>query len=120
MSLGDIAHITRGYIDPSEAKMFTNGVPSLGLAVSLREGGDISRLGVEVDALLARLRTAYPIGVDLEVRDPMVNPPARDRADDRAPAGFGVLGDVAERVLQHLLDDLRAVRLVAFDVDAAR
>ncbi len=67
VALGDIARVTRGYIDPPEAKMFTNGVPSLGLAVSLREGGDISRLGAEVDALLSRLRAAYPIGVDLEV-----------------------------------------------------
>lgn len=67
VSLGDLARITRGYIDPPEAMMFTNGVPSLGLAVSLREGGDISRLGVEVEALLGRLRTAYPIGVDFEV-----------------------------------------------------
>ncbi len=65
--LGDIAHIARGYIDPPSAKMFTNGAPSLGLAVSLRDGGDISRLGMEVDVLLSRLRTAYPIGVDLEV-----------------------------------------------------
>ncbi len=65
--LGDIARITRGYIDPPSAKMFTNGVPSLGLAVSLREGGDISRLGLEVGALLARFRTAYPVGVDFEV-----------------------------------------------------
>jgi multidrug efflux pump subunit AcrB len=65
--LGDLARITRGYIDPPSAKMFTNGVPSLGVAVSLREGGDISRLGIEVDALLGRLRTAYPIGVDFEV-----------------------------------------------------
>ena len=67
VSLGDVARITRGYIDPPDAKMFTNGIPSLGLAISLREGGDISRLGVEVDALLSRLRSAYPIGVDLEV-----------------------------------------------------
>ena len=65
--LGDIARITRGYIDPPSAKMFTNGVPSLGLAVSLREGGDISRLGLEVGALLARFRTAYPVGVDFEM-----------------------------------------------------
>ena len=65
--LGDIAHIARGYIDPPSAKMFTNGVPSLGLAVSLRDGGDISRLGVEVELLLSRLRAAYPIGVDLEI-----------------------------------------------------
>jgi multidrug efflux pump len=65
--LGDIARITRGYIDPPSAKMFTNGAPSLGLAISLREGGDISRLGTEVNALLSRLRAAYPIGVDFEV-----------------------------------------------------
>ena len=64
--LGDIAHIARGYIDPPSAKMFTNGAPSLGLAVSLRDGGDISRLGMEVDVLLSRLRTAYPIGVDFD------------------------------------------------------
>jgi multidrug efflux pump subunit AcrB len=67
VSLGDVARITRGYIDPPDAKMFTNRIPSLGLAVSLRDGGDISRLGVEAEGLLARVRTAYPIGVDIEV-----------------------------------------------------
>jgi len=67
VSLGDVARITRGYIDPPQAMMFTNGASSLGLAVSLREGGDISRLGVEADTLLARLRAAYPVGVGFEV-----------------------------------------------------
>jgi multidrug efflux pump subunit AcrB len=67
VALGDIAEVRRGYIDPPEARMFTGGVPSLALAVSLREGGDISRLGAQVRELLSRLRGAYPIGIDFRV-----------------------------------------------------
>ena len=65
--LGHVAEITRGYVDPARTKVTFNGDPSLVLAVSLREGGNIINLGEAVKEKLERFRVAYPIGVDFEI-----------------------------------------------------
>ncbi len=62
--LGDLAHIYRGTVDPPSSLMHTNGERSLGLAVSMREGGNVTELGDEVTALLDRLPAVYPHGLD--------------------------------------------------------
>jgi multidrug efflux pump len=67
MQLNDIVTIRRGYIDPPASKMRFSGRPALGLAISLREGGNMVRLGEQVRPLLQRLRAAYPWGVELDV-----------------------------------------------------
>lgn len=65
--LEDLAWITRGYIDPPESRMHYMGDPCLGLAVSLREGGDILRLGKDVKELIRRLQGVYPIGIEFDL-----------------------------------------------------
>lgn len=62
--LQDIATVTRGYIDPPDTKMRTSGAPSLGLAISMREGGSMLKLGEEVRVLIDRKRSIYPIGIE--------------------------------------------------------
>ncbi len=64
--LEDLASITRGYIDPPESRMHYMGVPCLGLAVNLREGGDILRLGRDVRDLIRRLQGVYPVGIEFD------------------------------------------------------
>ena len=64
--LQDIATVTRGYIDPPRTRMRMNGEPALGLAVSLREGGNILELGKAVREVIARAQSVYPIGVEFE------------------------------------------------------
>lgn len=64
--LGDITNIFRGYIDPPSVKMRANNEPSLALAVSMRDGGNITRLGEQINALIPRLKQAYPIGVEFD------------------------------------------------------
>jgi multidrug efflux pump subunit AcrB len=66
LELGDLTRITRGTVDPPSSLMTTTGERSLGLAVSMRQGGNVSELGVAVRALLDRLPAAYPIGLDFE------------------------------------------------------
>lgn len=65
--LEDAAEITRGYVDPPSGKVRANGEPALALAVSVRRGGSVVALGEEIEALLARVRNQYPLGVDLEI-----------------------------------------------------
>ena len=65
--LGDLASIKRSYIDPSTIKVSYNTQPTLVLAISLREGGNIINLGAAVEEKVTRFRAVYPIGVDFEI-----------------------------------------------------
>lgn len=64
--LQDLVDISRGYVDPPETRMRLNGEPALGLAVSLREGGNILDLGVAVRGVIERARSVYPVGIEFE------------------------------------------------------
>ena len=64
--LGDIARVYRGSIDPANTKMHSSGVPGLGLAVSLREGGKITVLGGKIQTLIQDLQSTYPHGVSFD------------------------------------------------------
>lgn len=64
--LGDIASVRRGYVDPAESLMHTSGIPSLGLAISMKEGGNIIRLGEMVKATVERARGEFPAGVEFD------------------------------------------------------
>ncbi len=48
--LGDIATVTRGYVDPPQQKMRWQGKEALGLGVTMVKGGDVIELGHGLDA----------------------------------------------------------------------
>ncbi|MBW1901747.1 MAG: efflux RND transporter permease subunit [Deltaproteobacteria bacterium] len=62
--LEDIADIYRGYIDPPQNKMLVSGEPCLGLAISMREDGNIINFGRKIKTLVETLQTIYPIGIE--------------------------------------------------------
>lgn len=63
--LSDIAKVTRGYIEPSESKMFFNGQAAIGIAVSMEEGGNILTLGEDLAAVTAALKQELPAGLEI-------------------------------------------------------
>jgi multidrug efflux pump len=63
--LGDVARIYRGYTDPVESKMHFDGKDAIGLAIAMREGGDVIRMGRDLDAAVARVQAAMPVGVEI-------------------------------------------------------
>ncbi len=63
--LGDIAKVARSYVDPSEPKMFYNGVPAIGLAVSMEKGGNILTLGEKLQETVAHVQKDLPVGLEL-------------------------------------------------------
>ncbi|NIM20448.1 MAG: AcrB/AcrD/AcrF family protein [Candidatus Latescibacteria bacterium] len=65
--LEDVAKIYRGYIDPPTSKMRSSGMPCLGLAINLREGGNIIALGEKVKENIQRLQGLYPIGIEFDI-----------------------------------------------------
>ena len=65
LRLGDIADIRRGFADPSAPKMRFMGQDAIGLAVAMKNGGDIIRLGKTLDAEFERLQKTLPLGMEL-------------------------------------------------------
>lgn len=63
--LGDVARVRRGTIEPAAPGMRYLGQDAIGLAVSMVEGGDILRLGRDLDAALPGLRQELPVGLEL-------------------------------------------------------
>ncbi len=63
--LDDVARVWRGFSDPPAPKMRFMGEDAIGLAVSMRDGGDILQLGKALDAKLAHLQQSLPVGMQL-------------------------------------------------------
>jgi multidrug efflux pump len=63
--LGDIADVKRGVVEPATSKMRFNGREAIGLAVSMRKGGDVIRLGEQLGATVAHVQANLPVGVQI-------------------------------------------------------
>lgn len=64
LRLADIATVRRGYADPPRPLFRTNGEPAIGLAIAMREGGDILQLGRNIDAAMAKITAELPLGIE--------------------------------------------------------
>ncbi len=65
--LSDIAEIKRGYVDPPASMVHSSGMKALGIAISMREGGNNIELGSHVRETLDHIKSSYPYGVEFEV-----------------------------------------------------
>ena len=63
--IGDVAEVRRGFSDPPAPRMRFMGEDAIGLAVSMRAGGDIIRLGESLETEFARLQETLPLGMSL-------------------------------------------------------
>jgi multidrug efflux pump len=64
--LEDIADVYRGYKDPPRSISRVNGEPTLAVAMSMRDGGDILKLGERLNVLVPELVSQYPWGISVE------------------------------------------------------
>ena len=63
--LGDIAAVSRGYVDPPQNTMRFNGKPVLGMAITMKSGGDVLRLGNNLSATMREIQSKLPVGVEI-------------------------------------------------------
>lgn len=63
--LGDIAKVERRFVDPAKPKMFYNGEPAIGIAVSMENGGNILQLGEDLKAKIGEIQQEVPIGIEV-------------------------------------------------------
>ncbi len=64
LRLGDIATITRGYADPPQPKFRVNGKDAIGVALSMRTGGDILALEKNLEHVMEELKADLPVGIE--------------------------------------------------------
>ena len=64
--IGDVAEVFRGFSDPPEPRMRFMGEDAIGIAVSMRKGGDIIRLGERLEDEFQRLQQNLPVGMSLQ------------------------------------------------------
>lgn len=61
--LGDVATVERRFIEPSDPKMYYNGEPAIGIAVSMEPGGNILRLGDDLRQAVDGVSRELPAGL---------------------------------------------------------
>ncbi|TYP65188.1 efflux RND transporter permease subunit [Stutzerimonas stutzeri] len=96
--IGDVAEVYRGFNDPPAPRMRYMGEPAIGLAVSMKSGGDILVLGEALQTEFARLQQELPAGMQL-----------RKVSDQPAAVKTGV-----GEFVQVLIEALIIVLLVSF------
>ncbi len=62
--LQDIAQIRRGFADPPQPLFRVNGRQAIGLAVAMRDGGDILGLGRNITAAMEEVTADLPVGIE--------------------------------------------------------
>ncbi|MFL6609671.1 MAG: efflux RND transporter permease subunit [Pseudomonas sp.] len=96
--IGDVADVRRGFNDPPAPRMRFMGEDAIGLAVAMKEGGDILILGKALEVDFARIQNTLPAGMQL-----------RKVSDQPAAVKTGV-----GEFVQVLVEALTIVLLVSF------
>jgi multidrug efflux pump len=63
--LRDIANVRRALADPPQPMFRVNGKPAIGLAMAMRDGGDVLALGKNVERSINAAIADLPVGVDV-------------------------------------------------------
>ena len=64
LRLSDIATVRRVFVDPPQPIFRINGRPGIGLAIAMRDGGDILALGQTIRRTMTELTADLPIGIE--------------------------------------------------------
>src|SRR5574340_781862 len=65
--LGDIARVSRGFADPPNPQMRVGGQPAIGIGVVMDKGGNVIRLGENLQLAMKKITADLPAGVDVHV-----------------------------------------------------
>ncbi|HAV4986147.1 TPA: efflux RND transporter permease subunit [Acinetobacter baumannii] len=66
IQLGDVADVYRGFSQPAQPRMRFMDDNGIGIAVSMRKGGDIIALGKNLETEFAQLQKTLPLGMKLQ------------------------------------------------------
>lgn len=65
--LGDIADISKGYVEPQREGLFYDSIPAIAISIAMEKGGNIIQLGKVIDERLEELKqTVIPAGINFK------------------------------------------------------
>lgn len=64
LRVGDVATVRRGFSEPPQPMYRYNGVPAIGLAISMVAGGDVLSFGKAVQAAMDEMSADLPVGLE--------------------------------------------------------
>jgi len=64
LRLSDITEVRRIFVDPPQPIFRINGKPGIGLAIAMREGGDILALGQNIRRTMNEITADLPVGIE--------------------------------------------------------
>src|SRR5262245_43502787 len=64
LRLSDIARVRRGFADPPQPLFRVNGEPAIGLAIAMRDGGDMLALGQNIQRAMSEVTADLPLGIE--------------------------------------------------------
>ncbi len=96
--LGDVATVRQTYEEPHSPTMYFNGKPAVGVAISMRDGGDNLALGKNMAKEIEALKEDLPVGLDISL---VANQPE-------------VVHQAINRFTQSLLEAICIVMLASF------
>jgi multidrug efflux pump subunit AcrB len=65
--LGDFAQVKRSTADPPQPIFRVNGREAIGLAIAMRDGGDVLALGKNIEHAMADITADLPVGIEPQV-----------------------------------------------------
>lgn len=65
--LGDVATISRGYIDPPSSLFRVGGKPAIGLAIGMKPNANLLHFGEALKQEMAKIETELPVGIDVHL-----------------------------------------------------
>ena len=66
IQLGDIAEISKGYVDPPTQLVKVDGQKAISISINLRKGANIIKLGEDVNMVLDKWKSRLPHGIELK------------------------------------------------------
>ncbi|MBP2291773.1 efflux RND transporter permease subunit [Azospirillum rugosum] len=65
LTIGDVAEVKRGYVEPRQFTMRHNGREAVGLGVVMAKGGNVLHLGEALKAEMAKIQAGLPVGLEV-------------------------------------------------------
>lgn len=67
LRLKEVATVSRGYSEPARNQLYYDQHPALGISIAMKSGGNITKLGKDIDLKLQELQsTRIPAGINFE------------------------------------------------------
>ncbi|WP_448206081.1 efflux RND transporter permease subunit [Azospirillum sp. sgz302134] len=65
LTIGDVAEVKRGYVEPRQYTLRYKGREAVGLGVVMAKGGNVLHLGEALKAEMAKIQGSLPVGLDV-------------------------------------------------------